>query len=112
MAMSRNLLSGNDSNPYGSDDAFETYIDMDLLRNDAMEEDVDFGNMSNSDLFRYYLEGELVKDQELLEQPSTTTYSTPMQTVDDFSLVTSPVPGTENLKLTQVPVIEENDEIS
>jgi len=108
MAVSRN----NDPNPYGSDDAFDTYIDMDFLRNDSMEEDVDFGNMSNSDLFRYYLEEELIKDAEVLDQhPSPTTYSTPMQTAtNDFSLVTSPVPVAEDLKLT--PVIEETSEIS
>src|SRR6266542_3182381 len=111
MAMSRNF-SGNDPNPYGSDDAFEAYIDMDFLRNDAMEEDVDIGNMSNSDLFRYYLEEELIKDPEVSEQPPTTTYSAPMQTVNDFSLVTSPVPDTESLKLAQAPVIEEINEIS
>src|SRR5436190_23184223 len=113
MAMSRNF-SGNDPNPYGSDDAFDTYIDMDFLRNDAMEEDVDFRSMSNSDLFRYYLEEELIKDTEVLDQPPpTTTYSTPIQTVTtDFSLVTSPVPITEDLKLAPVPVIEETNEIA
>ncbi|PKC02440.1 hypothetical protein RhiirA5_364149 [Rhizophagus irregularis] len=85
MAMSRNF-SGNDPNSYGSDDAFDTYIDMDFLRNNAMEEDVDYRNMSNSD-------------------------SAPMQTVtSDFSLVTSPVPIAEDLKLTSVPVIEETNE--
>ncbi|EXX77482.1 hypothetical protein RirG_023380 [Rhizophagus irregularis DAOM 197198w] len=111
MAMSRNF-SGNDPNSYGSDDAFDTYIDMDFLRNNAMEEDVDYRNMSNSDLFRYYLEDELIKDTEVLDQPPPpTTYSAPMQTVtSDFSLVTSPVPIAEDLKLTSVPVIEETNE--
>jgi hypothetical protein len=107
MAMS----SGNDLNPYGSDDAFDTYIDMDFLRNDSMEEDVDFGNMSSSDLFHYYLEGELIKDTEVLDQPPPpTTYPTSMQTVTNDFLVTSPVPVTEDLKLT--PVIEETSEIA
>jgi len=111
MAMSRNF-SGNDPNSYGSDDAFDTYIDMDFLRNNAMEEDVDYRNMSNSDLFRYYLEDELIKDTEVLEQsPPSTTYSAPMQTVtNDFSLVTSPVPVAEDLKLTSAPIIEETNE--
>ncbi|GBB89450.1 hypothetical protein RclHR1_16130003 [Rhizophagus clarus] len=111
MAMSRNF-SSNDPNSYGSDDAFDTYIDMDFLRNNAMEEDVDYRNMSSSDLFRYYLEDELIKDTEVLEQPPPpTTYSAPIQTVaNDFSLVTSSVPVTEDLKLTSVPVIEETNE--
>ncbi|CAG8591186.1 7879_t:CDS:2 [Funneliformis caledonium] len=111
MDMSRNLLPNNDPNLYGNDDAFEAYIDMDFLRNDAMEEDVDLRSMSNSDLFRYYLEEELIKDQEVLEE-TPTTYSAPTQTVDEFSLVTDPVPVNEELKLTPMSIVEGTNETS
>ncbi|CAI2175602.1 14393_t:CDS:2 [Funneliformis geosporum] len=111
MDMSRNLLSNNDPNLYGNDDAFDAYIDMDFLRNDAMEEDVDLRSMSNSDLFHYYLEEELIKDPELLEQ-TPTTYSTPTQSANEFSLVTDSVPVNEDLKLTPMSIIEGTNEVS
>ncbi|CAG8557605.1 7913_t:CDS:2 [Acaulospora colombiana] len=106
MASSRNLLSSNDPNSYGSDDAFDTYIDMDFLRNDTMEEDIDIGNMSTSDLFRYYLEGELVKDVANLDSEN---YATAMQNVEDFSLATSPVSISDEAKTNPVDVVEENN---
>ncbi|CAG8572286.1 3932_t:CDS:2 [Acaulospora morrowiae] len=109
MASSRNLLSSSDPNSYGGDDAFDTYIDMDFLRNDNMEEDIDIGNMSTSDLFRYYLEGELAKDATNLDSE---TYTTSMQNVEDFSLVTSPASVSEEPKPNNIDVVEETNVLS
>ncbi|RHZ52172.1 hypothetical protein Glove_464g20 [Diversispora epigaea] len=105
--MSGNLLPSN-NNPFGVDDAFDTYIDMDFLRNDTMEEEVDIGNMSNSDLFHYYLEGELAKDQVNLD---STNYVT-MQNVDDFSLAADPDSAPETSSPDQRNVIEDTDVLS
>ncbi|CAG8568939.1 5089_t:CDS:2 [Diversispora eburnea] len=105
--MSGNLLPSN-NNTFGVDDAFDTYIDMDFLRNDTMEEEVDIGNMSNSDLFHYYLEGELAKDQVNLD---STNYVT-MQNVDDFSLATDPDSAPETSSPDQRNAIEDTDVLS
>ncbi|KAF0458503.1 bzip transcription factor [Gigaspora margarita] len=103
-------MSSNDPNSYGTDDAFDEYIDMDFLRSDAMEEDVDIGNMTTSDLFRYYLEGELVKDATNLD---SSIYATPMQTAtDDFSLVTSPNSVAEEPKMNSINLVEETTALS
>ncbi|CAG8767478.1 13157_t:CDS:2, partial [Dentiscutata erythropus] len=103
-------MSSNDPNSYGTDDAFDEYIDMDFLRSDAMEEDVDIGNMTTSDLFRYYLEGELAKDATNLD---SSIYATPMQNAtDDFSLVTSPNSVAEEPKMNSINPIEETNALS
>lgn len=102
--MSRNLLPSNET-PFGVDDPFDAYIDMDFLRNDTIEEEVDIGNMSNSDLFHYYFEGELAKDQVNLD--TTTTDYVAMQNVDDYSLATGPITVPEKSNPNQGNVIED-----
>ncbi|CAG8689105.1 8480_t:CDS:2 [Cetraspora pellucida] len=103
-------MSSNDPNSYGTDDAFDEYIDMDFLKNDTMEEDVDIGNMSTSDLFRYYLEGELVRDTTNVD---STIYTTPMQNAtDDFSMVSSPNSVTEEPKMNSINLVEEPNVLS
>ena len=37
---------------FNNDDAFNTYINVDFLKNDIMDEDMETGTMSSSDLFR------------------------------------------------------------
>ncbi|CAG8622510.1 14204_t:CDS:2 [Racocetra fulgida] len=103
-------MSSNDPNSYGTDDAFDEYIDMDFLKSDTMEEDVDIGNMSTSDLFRYYLEGELARDATNLD---SSIYATPMQNAsDDFSMVTSPNSVTEEPQMNSINLIEESNALS
>src|SRR5690242_2698662 len=88
-----NMASPNDVHsqelqPYIGEDTFDAFIDLDFLRNNhsSMDEDVDIGAMSNSDLFRYFLEGELVKPDAIDIEPSSNSFPAPMQDVtNDFT---------------------------
>ncbi|CAH1766158.1 5269_t:CDS:2 [Entrophospora sp. SA101] len=76
-------------NPYGNlDDAFETYIDMDFLRNDKLMEDETNNNnsMSTSDLFQYFFEGE----EGANEAPS---YQTPPHIPEGYGLISNAIMG-------------------
>jgi hypothetical protein len=101
---SPNNIHSQELQPYIGEDTFDAFIDLDFLRNNhnSMDEDVDIGAMSNSDLFRYFLEGELVKAPEAIdiEQPSN-TFPAPMQDVShDFTLMPSAVINTEDMKIS------------
>ncbi|CAG8433306.1 13051_t:CDS:2 [Ambispora gerdemannii] len=115
MTSPQHNLNSQELQPYGGDDVFDEFLDLDFLRNNnAMEEEVDIDAMSNSDLFRYFLEGELAKDSsnsaaattaaatvvEIEQQTAATSFPTPMQDVtEDFALLPSPAMSPEDLKL-------------
>nr|CAG8617874.1 943_t:CDS:2 [Entrophospora candida] len=87
-------------NPYGNlDDAFETYIDMDFLRNDKLMEDETNNNnsMSNSDLFQYFFEGE----EGANEAPS---YQTPPHIPEGYGLISNAIMGGGDLVKLANPV--------
>ncbi|KAG9303203.1 hypothetical protein G9A89_000738 [Geosiphon pyriformis] len=104
--------------PYGAQDIFDDFIDLDFLRNNtsSMDEDIDIGEMSNSDLFRYFLEGELAKgpglnniDQQVLnqQQQQPDSFPTPMQDItqdfsQDFALLSSPVLSNNDIELNHL----------
>ncbi|CAJ0626635.1 12523_t:CDS:2 [Entrophospora sp. SA101] len=100
------MASNGNINNYGNlDDAFETYIDMDFLRNNTAQEDDETnknGDMSTSDLFQYFFEGKLVKD-ESNEASSSMVYQ-PSLIPEDYNLISNPL--VMNDQVTSVPTID------
>ncbi|CAG8497731.1 11745_t:CDS:2 [Ambispora leptoticha] len=89
MASPQHNLNSQELQPYG-EDVFDEFLDLDFLRNNnAMEEEVDIDAMSNSDLFRYFLEGELVKDAPAMSTEDlklgVLTTPTPLTPVSPFA---------------------------
>ncbi|CAG8547553.1 1754_t:CDS:2 [Paraglomus brasilianum] len=90
---------------FNNDDAFNTYINVDFLKNDIMDEDMETGTMSSSDLFRYYLEGEMVnKDSENNEENESPLSSTIADGQNDFTLAVSPTLSAADYTKYNLPI--------
>src|SRR6185369_402148 len=89
---------------YNNDDAFDTYINVDYLKNDIMDEDMETGDMSTSDLFRYYLEGEMGKDSENNEGNESPLLSTIGDSQNDFTLAVSPTLSAADYTKYNLPI--------
>ncbi|CAG8489411.1 8268_t:CDS:2 [Paraglomus occultum] len=89
---------------YNNDDAFNTYINVEYLKNDIMDEDMETGSMSTSDLFRYYLEGEMSKDSENNEDNESPLLSTIGDGQNDFTLTVSPTLSAADYTKYNLPI--------